>query len=49
VEFSGNAVTDFFFAEVGITQLQFNIGNQLMYLGIALFEVNHSPASPERL
>ncbi|KAL2211264.1 alternative sulfate transporter [Sarocladium strictum] len=35
----GNAVTDFFFAEVGITQLQFNIGNQLMYLGIALFEI----------
>ena len=36
---SGNAVTDFFFADVGITQFEFNVGNQLMYLGVTIFEV----------
>ncbi|KAG9254867.1 alternative sulfate transporter [Emericellopsis atlantica] len=35
----GNAVTDFFFADVGITQFEFNVGNQLMYLGVTLFEI----------
>ncbi|CAI6044115.1 unnamed protein product [Clonostachys chloroleuca] len=35
----GNALTDFFLAEVGITQLQFNIGNQLLSLGIVLLEL----------
>ncbi|KAH6981691.1 MFS transporter [Ilyonectria sp. MPI-CAGE-AT-0026] len=35
----GNALTDFFLAEVGITQLQFNTGNQLLSLGIVLLEL----------
>lgn len=35
----GNALTDFFLTEVGITQLQFNIGNQLLSLGIVLLEL----------
>ncbi|KAM0547309.1 hypothetical protein ACHAPJ_010444 [Fusarium lateritium] len=35
----GNALTDFFLAEVGITQFQFNIGNQLLSLGIVLLEL----------
>lgn len=34
-----NAITDNFMADVGITQLQFNTGNQLMYLGVILFEI----------
>jgi MFS family permease len=35
----GNALTDLFLTEVGITQLQFNIGNQLLSLGIVLLEL----------
>ena len=35
----GNALTDFFLKEVGITQLQFNTGNQLLSLGIVLLEL----------
>ncbi|KAF4339013.1 nicotinamide mononucleotide permease [Fusarium beomiforme] len=35
----GNALTDFFLPEVGITQFQFNIGNQLLSLGIVLLEL----------
>lgn len=33
-------MTDFLLQDIGITQFQFNIGNQLMYLGIVLFEVS---------
>lgn len=36
---SGNALTDFFLRDVGITQNQFNIGQQLLSLGIVLLEV----------
>lgn len=39
---SGNAITDFFFADVGITQNQFNIGQQLLSLGIVLLEVGRT-------
>ena len=46
--FSGNAVTDFFFADVGITQFEFNVGNQLMYLGVTLFEVTRALNSSPR-
>ncbi|KEY65319.1 hypothetical protein S7711_01833 [Stachybotrys chartarum IBT 7711] len=35
----GNAVTDNFMAEVGITQYQFNSGTQLMFAGIVIFEI----------
>ncbi|EGX87735.1 MFS transporter, putative [Cordyceps militaris CM01] len=35
----GNALTDFFLKEVGITQFQFNVGNQLLSLGIVLLEL----------
>jgi MFS family permease len=35
----GNALTDFFLSEVGITQFQFNVGNQLLSLGIVLLEL----------
>lgn len=41
---SGNAVTDFFFQDVGITQFEFNVGNQLMYLGVTVFEAR-TPAA----
>lgn len=34
-------MTDGLFEEVGINQFQFNVGNQLMYLGIVLFEVRY--------
>ena len=37
---SGNALTDFFLQDVGITQFQFNIGQQLLSAGIVLLEVN---------
>jgi hypothetical protein len=37
---SGNALTDFFLRDVGITQFQFNIGQQLLSAGIVLLEVN---------
>jgi hypothetical protein len=32
-------MTDSFMPEVGINQFQYNVGNQLMYLDIVLFEV----------
>lgn len=35
----GNALTDFFLADVGITQFQFNVGQQLLSLGIVLLEI----------
>ncbi|KAK0730865.1 hypothetical protein B0H67DRAFT_563129 [Lasiosphaeris hirsuta] len=35
----GNALTDFFLQEVGITQNQFNIGQLLLSLGIVLLEI----------
>ncbi|KAK0656875.1 alternative sulfate transporter [Cercophora newfieldiana] len=35
----GNAMTDFFLQEVGITQNQFNVGQQLLSLGIVLLEI----------
>lgn len=37
---SGNALTDFFLQDVGITQNQFNVGQQLLSLGIVLLEVS---------
>lgn len=36
---SDNALTDNFLKDVGITQNQFNVGQQLLYLGIVLLEV----------
>ena len=33
-----NAITDDFMEDVGISQNQFNVGQQLMSLGIVLFE-----------
>lgn len=36
---SGNALTDFFMKDVGITQFQFNIGQQLLSAGIVILEV----------
>jgi len=39
---SGNALTDFFLNDVGITQNQFNFGQQLLALGIILLEVRES-------
>ncbi|KAF4973355.1 hypothetical protein FSARC_333 [Fusarium sarcochroum] len=35
----GNALTDNFFQDVGITQNQFNVGQQLLSLGIILLEI----------
>ncbi|KAK0632608.1 major facilitator superfamily domain-containing protein [Immersiella caudata] len=35
----GNALTDFFLQDVGITQNQFNVGQQLLSLGIVLLEI----------
>ncbi|KAL2125017.1 hypothetical protein VTJ04DRAFT_1382 [Mycothermus thermophilus] len=35
----GNALTDFFLQEVGITQYQFNVGQQLLSAGIVLLEI----------
>ncbi|KAL6365580.1 hypothetical protein LRP88_01580 [Fusarium phalaenopsidis] len=35
----GNAMTDNFMPEVGINEFQYNVGNQLMCLGIVLFEI----------
>lgn len=34
-----NAITDFFQEDVGITQNQFNVGQQMLSLGIVLFEI----------
>lgn len=36
---SGNALTDFFFRDTGINQTQFNIGQQLLSVGIVVLEV----------
>jgi MFS family permease len=36
---SGNALTDFFFQDVNITQSQFNVGQQLLSAGIVLLEL----------
>ncbi|KAK4231150.1 hypothetical protein QBC38DRAFT_259693 [Podospora fimiseda] len=35
----GNAMTDFFLRDVGITQFQFNIGQQLLSAGIVILEI----------
>ncbi|CAM1508045.1 Fc.00g048930.m01.CDS01 [Cosmosporella sp. VM-42] len=35
----GNALTDFFLQDVGITQNQFNVGQQLLSAGIVLLEI----------
>ncbi|KAM0216343.1 hypothetical protein ACHAQI_002762 [Fusarium lateritium] len=35
----GNALTDFFLSDVGITQSQFNVGQQLLSAGIVLLEI----------
>ncbi|KAK3300565.1 major facilitator superfamily domain-containing protein [Chaetomium fimeti] len=35
----GNALTDYFLQDVGITQFQFNIGQQLLSAGIVLLEI----------
>ncbi|KAK4041457.1 hypothetical protein C8A01DRAFT_14796 [Parachaetomium inaequale] len=35
----GNAMTDFFLQDIGITQFQFNIGQQLLSAGIVLLEI----------
>ncbi|KAK0388596.1 hypothetical protein NLU13_4839 [Sarocladium strictum] len=35
----GNAMTDNFLVDVGINQFQFNVGNQLMFVGIIVFEI----------
>ncbi|KAK4152520.1 hypothetical protein C8A00DRAFT_34764 [Chaetomidium leptoderma] len=35
----GNAMTDFFLRDVGITQFQFNIGQQLLSAGIVVLEI----------
>lgn len=34
-----NAITDSMMEDVGLNQFQFNVGQQLLYLGIVLFEV----------
>ncbi|KAL3292242.1 nicotinamide mononucleotide permease [Colletotrichum asianum] len=34
-----NAITETFMEDVGITQFQFNVGQQLLSLGIVLFEI----------
>lgn len=39
----GNALTDFFFRDTGINQNEFNIGQQLLSVGIVVLEVrDHS-------
>ncbi|KAK3905782.1 hypothetical protein C8A05DRAFT_30412 [Staphylotrichum tortipilum] len=35
----GNAMTDFFLRDVGITQFQFNVGQQLLSAGIVILEI----------
>ena len=37
--YKGNALTDYFLRDVGITQNQFNAGQQLLSLGIVLWEI----------
>lgn len=34
-------MTDNFLVDVGINQFQFNVGNQLMFVGIIVFEVSN--------
>lgn len=41
----GNAVTDDFLVNVGINQSQFNIGQQLLSVGIVLLEVSLYPGN----
>jgi predicted MFS family arabinose efflux permease len=36
---TSNAITDTFMKDVGINQFQFNVGQQLLSLGIVLFEI----------
>ncbi|GJC96250.1 alternative sulfate transporter [Colletotrichum higginsianum] len=36
---NGNALTDYFLRDVGITQNQFNVGQQLLSAGIVILEV----------
>ena len=35
----GNALTDFFLRDIDISQSQFNLGQQLIALGIVLWEI----------
>lgn len=35
----GNAVTNNLFERINITQRQFNVGNQLLYVGVVLLEI----------
>jgi hypothetical protein len=44
---SGNALTDFFFVDVGIKQNQFNVGQQLLSTGIVLLEVSAAQPLPD--
>lgn len=39
-------MTDNFLPDVGINQFQFNVGNQLMFVGIIVFEVNKILSDP---
>lgn len=34
-----NAITDDFMEDIGVTQNQFNVGQQMLSLGIVLFEI----------
>jgi len=34
-----NAITDDFMEDIGVTQDQFNVGQQMLSLGIVLFEI----------
>ncbi|EON96521.1 putative alternative sulfate transporter protein [Phaeoacremonium minimum UCRPA7] len=36
---NGNALTDYFLKDVGITQNQFNVGQQLLSAGIVILEI----------
>jgi len=36
-------MTDFLLQDIGITQFQFNVGQQLLSAGIVLLEVSPSP------
>ena len=47
-ESSGNALTDFFFRDVGIKQNQFNVGQQLLSTGIVLLEVSAENLVPRQ-
>jgi hypothetical protein len=40
---SGNTLTDYFLKDVGITQSQYNVGQQMLSLGIVLLEVSRIP------